>query len=109
MINGRNFFDQPIKNDLKTYDNTRKIATCQGDNYTTGWLLDYPYFKKYYKLTAIDLSKQQKLDANPKAIEQVNFTGSLDRAEGSTQFFYYPRSEKKSFRFFKRTRPVKVL
>ena len=44
----------------------------------------YPYFKKYYKLTAIDLSKQQKLDANPKAIEQVNFTGSLDRAEGST-------------------------
>ena len=84
MINGRNFFDQPIKNDLKTYDNTRKIATCQGDNYTTGWLLDYPYFKKYYKLTAIDLSKQQKLDANPKAIEQVNFTGSLDRAEGST-------------------------
>ena len=46
MIHGINFFDQPIKNDLKTYDNIRKIATGQGDNYTTGRLLDYPYFKK---------------------------------------------------------------
>ena len=101
MINGRNFFDQPIKNDLKTYDNTRKIATCQGDNYTTGWLLDYPYFKKYYKLTAIDLSKQQKLDANPKAIEQVNFTGSLDRAEGSTFYFIIQEAKKKVLDFSK--------
>ena len=46
MIEGRNFSDQPIKNDLKTYDNIRKIATGQGDDYTTGCLLDYPYFKK---------------------------------------------------------------
>ena len=59
MIDGRNFFDQPIKNDLKIYDNVRKIAKGQGDDYTTGCLLDYPYFKKYYKLIAIDLSKQQ--------------------------------------------------
>ena len=57
MINGINFFDQPIKNDLKTYDNIRKIATGQGDDNTTGCLLDYPCFKKYYKLIAIDLSK----------------------------------------------------
>ena len=49
MIYGRNFFDQPIKNDLKKYDNIRKITTGQGDDYTTGCLLDYPYFKKYYK------------------------------------------------------------
>ena len=67
MINGRDFFDQPIKNDLKAYDNIRKIATGQGDDYTTGCLLDYPYFKRYYKLIAIDLSKQQKLEADPKA------------------------------------------
>ena len=67
MIDGRNFFNQPIKNDLKTYDNIRKIATGQGDKYTTGCLLDYPYFQKYYELTAIDLNKQQKLDADPKA------------------------------------------
>ena len=68
MIDGRNFFDQTIKNDLKTYDNIRKIATGQGDHYISGCLLDYPYFKKYYKWFAIDLNKQQKLDANPKAI-----------------------------------------
>ena len=55
MIDGRNFFDQPIKNDLKTYNNIRKIANGQGDYYTTGCLLDYPYFKKYNKLIAIDL------------------------------------------------------
>ena len=55
-IDGRNFFDQPIKSKLKTYDNIRKIATCQGDDYTTGCLLDYPYFKNYYKLIAVDLS-----------------------------------------------------
>ena len=67
MINGRDFFDQPIKNDLKAHDNIRKIATGQGDDYTTGCLLDYPYFKRYYKLIAIDLSKQQKLEADPKA------------------------------------------
>ena len=57
VIDGRNLFDQPIKNDLKTYDNIRKIATDQGDDYTTGCLLDYPYFKKYYRLIIIDLSK----------------------------------------------------
>ena len=58
MIDGRNLFDQPIKNNLKTYDNIRKIVTGQGDDYTTGCLLDYSYFKKYCKLIAIDLSKQ---------------------------------------------------
>ena len=87
MIDGRNVFDQPIKNDLRTYDNTRNIATGQGDDYTTGCLLDYPYFKKIYKLIAIDLSKQQKLDADPKAIQQINFTGNLDKAERATMFF----------------------
>ena len=58
MIDVRNLFDQPIKNDLKTYDNIRKIVTGQGDDYTTGCLLDYSYFKKYCKLIAIDLGKQ---------------------------------------------------
>ena len=86
MIDGRNFFDQPIKNDLKTYDNIRKIASGQGDNCTNGCLLDYPYFKKYCKLIAIDLSKQQTLDADPKAIQQINFPGNLNRAEGAMFF-----------------------
>ena len=85
IIDGRNFFDQPIKNDLKTYDNIKKIVTGQGDDYATGWLLDYSYFKKYYKLIAIDLSKQQ--DADLKAIQQIIFTENLDREEGLTMFF----------------------
>ena len=68
MIDGKNFFDQPVKNDKVTYENIRKIATGQGDDYTTGCLLDNTYFKKYYKMIAIDLSRQQALDADPRAI-----------------------------------------
>ena len=60
-----------------TYDNIWKIATNQGDDFTTGCLLGYNCFKKYYKIIAIDLSKQQALDADPKAIQQINFTGNL--------------------------------
>ena len=45
MINGENIFDQPIKNNKVTYENIRKIASSQGDDYTTGCLLDYPYLK----------------------------------------------------------------
>ena len=62
MINGENFFDQPIKNNKVTYDNIRKIAIADGDDNTTGCLLDYPYFKDTYKMIAVDLSRQQALD-----------------------------------------------
>ena len=54
MVDGKNLFDQPLKNDKVTYENIRKISTGQGDDYTTGCLLDYTYFKKYYKMIAID-------------------------------------------------------
>ena len=57
MINGENFFDQPVKDNKVTYENIRKIATGQGDDYTKGCFLDYPYFKDSYKMIAIDLSK----------------------------------------------------
>ena len=57
-IDGRNFFDQPMNDDIKTYENIRKIATGQGDDYRTGCLLDYLYFKENYKMIATDLSKQ---------------------------------------------------
>ena len=107
MIDGRNFFDQPINNDLKTYDNIRKIVAGQVDDYMVGCLLDYPYFKKYYKLITIDLSKEQKLDADPKAIQQINFTGNLDRAEGSTMFFIIEEAKETVLDFSKGT--VKVL
>ena len=69
------------------YDNVRKIVTDQGDDYTTRYLLHYVYFKNYYKMMAIDLSKQQSLDADPKAIQQINFTGNLDRARNTEMLF----------------------
>ena len=71
MIDGRNFFDQPINSMNKTYENIRRIAIGQGDDYTTGCLLDYSYFKENYKLIAIDLSKQQALHADSRAIQHI--------------------------------------
>ena len=87
MINGENVFDQPIKNNKVTYENIRKIAAGQGDDYTFGCLLDYPYFMGTYKMIAVDLSKQKALDADPKAIQQINFTVNLDRA-GNTRVYF---------------------
>ena len=68
MIDGKNLFDQLVKNNKVTYENIRKIATVQRDDYITGCLLDYIYFKNYYKMIAVDLSKQEALDADPKTI-----------------------------------------
>ena len=87
MINDENFFDQPIQNNKVTYENIRKIATVPGDDYTTGCLLDYSYFADTYKMIAVDLSKQQALDADPRAIQQCNFTANLDRA-GNTRVYF---------------------
>ena len=78
MINGENVFDQPIKNNKVTYEIIRKISTGQGDDYTTGCLLDYSYFVDTYKMIAIDLSKQQPLDADSGAIQQINFAANPD-------------------------------
>ena len=85
MIDGKIFYDQPIKNNKVTYENIRKISIGHGDDYTTECLLDYAYFKEYYKMRAIDLSKQQALDADPRTIQQINFTANLDR-DGNTRF-----------------------
>ena len=87
MIDRKHFFDQPIKNDKITYGNIRKITTGQGDDYTTGCLLDYTYFKNYYKMMAVDLSKQQALDSDPLASQQVNFTANSNRAENTRIHF----------------------
>ena len=107
MIDGKNFFDQPVNSMNKTYENSRKIAAGQGDDYTTGCLLDYPYFKNNYKMIAIDLSKQQALDADPRAIQQINFTANLDRAENTTMFFIIEEAKETFLNFSQRT--VKVL
>ena len=87
MINGENIFDQPIENNKITYKNIRKIATGQGDDYTTGCLLDYSYFMDTYKMIALDLSKPQVLGADPRAIQQINFTANLDRT-GNTRIYF---------------------
>ena len=64
MIDEEKSSKQPVKNYLITYENIQKIATGQGDDYTTGCLLDYNFFKNYFKMIAIDLSKQQELEAD---------------------------------------------
>ena len=77
-FDGRNFYDQPINDIIRQYDEIRKISTGQCDDYTTGCLLDFAYFEKNYKLIAADLSKQKALDANSRAIEQIIFTWETD-------------------------------
>ena len=103
MIDGRNLFDQAIDSMTKTYENIRKIAMGQGDDYITGCLLDYTYFKENYKLIAIDLSKQQALDADPRAIQQINFTANLDRNDGATMFFIIEEAKETVFEFLQGT------
>ena len=107
MINGENFFDQPVKNNKVAYEDIRKIATGQGDVYTTGCLLDYPYFKDSYKMIAVDLSKQQALDANPRANQQIIFTANLDRAGNTRIYFILEEAKETKLDFSQGT--IKVL
>ena len=100
VIDARNFFDQPVKNNLITYDNIQKIATGQVDVCTTGHLLDYNYFNNYYKMIAIDLSKQQALDTDPKAIQQINLTTNLDQDGITTIFFITEKTKETILHFF---------
>ena len=102
----KTFFDQPIKNNKITYDNIR-IAAGQGDDYTTGCLLDYSYFADSYKMIAVDLSKQQALDADPRAIQQINFTANLDRARNTIVYFILEEAKETILDFSQGT--VKVL
>ena len=82
---------------LKTYDNIRNIATGQVDHYPSGCLLDYPYFRKHFKIKTKDLRKQQTLDADLKAIQQINFDGNLYRE--ATMLFIIEESKKSIFDF----------
>ena len=107
MINGENAFDQPIKNHKVTYENIIKVATGKGDDYTTGRLLDYAYFRDNYKMIAIDLSRQKALDADPRAIQQINFTANLDRADDTRVHFILEESKDTKLNFAQGT--VKVL
>ena len=93
LIDGKSFFDLPVKNDEKAYE--KIIDLSNNGDYTTGNLLDYAYYKKHYKLIAIDLSKQTKL----KDPQQINFIGKLLRNTGATMFFIIEKSEETTFNF----------
>ena len=107
MINGKNLFDQPIKNYKETYDNIRNVCTGSGSDYTTGSLLYFPYFKASYKIIIVDLRKQQALHAERKAIQKINFTANLDRA-GNTRIYFILEEAKETILDFSQG-TVKVL
>ena len=87
------FYDQLINDLIKQYDEVRKVSTGQGDDYTTGCLLDYAYFKDNYRLIAVDLSKQKALDADPRAIQQKVFQGVVG-GDNNTKIRLYTILEK---------------
>ena len=107
MINEENFLDQTVKNNKVTYENIRKIATGQGDDYTTGCLIDYPYFKVSYRMIAVDLSKQQALNDDPRANQQINFAANLGRAGNTRTYFILEEAKETKLDFSQGT--VKVL
>ena len=83
----------PVKNEEEAYE---KIVDMSNNNdYATGNLLDFAYFKESYELIAIDLSKQTKL----KDLQQFNFIEKLDKANGATMFFIIQKSEETTFNF----------
>ena len=75
LIDGGNFYDQPINDMIKQYAKVRKVSKVYGDDYTNGCLLNYAYFKDNYRLTAVDLIKQKALDIDPRVIQQILFQG----------------------------------
>ena len=78
IIDGKFFYDNPIESDIEKYRELKKVMIGKGEDYTTGSLLGYDYFNKHYKLVAVDLSKQKKLDADPRAIQQIEFKYILE-------------------------------
>ena len=104
LIDGRKFYDQPINDIIKQYDETRKTATGQGDDYTKGCWLDYQYLKDHYNLIAIYLSKQKELDADSRVIQQIEFYGMLKA--NSQVYSVLEKSKETTLQFSKRTAKV---
>ena len=104
IIDGRNFYDNPIESDIETYRELKKVLIGKGQDYNTGSLLDYDYFNKHYKLVAVDLSKQKELDADPRAIQQIEFKYMLET--NSTIYWVLEISKETILQFYKGT--VKV-
>ena len=104
LIDGRNFYDQPINSDERQYDELRKVTLGKGDDYTTGCLLDFAYFKRDCKIIAVDLSKQKELDADPRAIKQIEFVGTV--AAPSSIVTVLENSKETVLEFFKGTTKI---
>ena len=104
IIDGRDFYDNPIESDIEKCRELKKVMIGKGEDYTTGSLLDYDYFNKHYKLVAVDLSKQKELDADPRAIQQIEFKYMLET--DSNIYWVLEKSKKTILIFFKGT--VKV-
>ena len=104
IIDGRNFYDNPIESDIEKYKELKKVMIGKGEDYTTGSLLDFNYFKKHYKLVAVDLSKQKELDADPRAIQQIEFKYMLET--NSINYWILEKSKETTLEFYKGT--VKV-
>ena len=88
-VDGKNLHDLPINGLIKQYDETTKISTGQGDDYTTGCFLGFSYFERNYGQIAADLSKQKALDADSRAIQQIIFTGKIKAAADNTRVIIY--------------------
>ena len=97
LIDGNAFFELPVKNIEETCEKIIQITDYSG-YYTRGNLLDYEYFKEYYKLIAIDLSKQIELE-NKEIKQQINFIGNLERDDGAVMFFIIEKSEETIIEF----------
>ena len=104
IIDGRKFYDNPIESDIEKYRELKKVMIGKGEDYTTRSLLDYNYFDKHYKLVAVDLSKQKELDADPRAIQQIEFKYMLQT--DSTIYWVLEKSKETILEFYKGT--VKV-
>ena len=104
IIDRRNLYDNPIESGIEKYRELKKVMIGKGEDYTTGSLLDYNCFKKHYKLVAVDLSKQKEFDANPRAIQQIEFKYML--GTNSTIYFILEKSKETILEFYKGT--VKV-
>ena len=108
-IDGRNFCDKTISDSINQYDEVRKVSTEQGDDYTTGCLLDYKYFKDSYKLNAANLSKEKALDADSRAIQQIIFTGKIKATAANTRVIIshiFEKSKETTLQFSKGTTKV---
>ena len=99
IIDGRNFYDNPIESDIEKYRELKKVMIGKGEDYTTGSLLDYNYFKEHYKLNAVDLSKQKELDADPSAIQQIEFKYML--GTNSSIYWVLEKSKETILEFYK--------